>query len=361
MPDDFNSRKGTRTPIVVSGLVALILVVIALAVSLTAPSPRSARAGAVVEVAAEKIIGPTTCTAAPCNQLPSSFAPTLSPSRASVAYGTDPAQVLSVYLPHGRQTGTILYFHSGGWAGGTRTDIAPAIEYQLTRGWAIVSADYRLAPSVRAAGVMGDANQALRYVHANAKGLGLTTKTLVVAGESAGGHRAALLGLYPTISINPNQPATQQNASTKIDGVVDQVGPPDMQTFWKGSAWMQNVEETFLGCVVNRATIWASSTDLPDCTVAQEQHFSPAVWAQVCAAYHVSAPPVFMAYGGADPFVPPAVGTQQFGSLWAQIAPGKTWFDFEPASSHLTSYYLDINRMDRWFDHIAGVNGAPQW
>lgn len=351
MDSEPQENASRRLPVLAIVLLAAMVLVATAGFAVLGGSQKATAAPTVVNTAAKPfMIGPTTS-----NQLSSTYAPTLVPSRASVAYGANPAQVLDVYLPQGKQAGTILYFHSGGWGGGTRTDIAPAIEYQLTRGWAIVSADYRLTPTVRAAGVMGDANQALRYVHAYAKSLGLTAGPVVVAGESAGGHIAATLGLEVNVSVNPNLPANLKNASTRIDGVVDQVGPPDLQKFWRGSAWMQNVEETFLGCVLNRATMWSSSSGLPNCTVAQEQKYSPTFLAQLHIGFGIAAPPVFMAYGGSDPLVPPSVGAQRLGNLWAQAAPGKAWFDFEPASSHYTSYYLNINDLDSWFNHVGGV------
>ena len=351
MDSELQENTSRRLPVLAIALLAATVLIATAGFAVLGGSQKANAAPDVIDRAAKPfMIGPTTS-----NQLPSTYAPALVPSHTSVAYGTDPEQVMDVYLPQGKQAGTILYFHSGGWGGGTRTDIAPAIEYQLTRGWALVSADYRLSPSVRAAGVMGDANQALRYVHAYAKSLGLTAKPVVVAGESAGGHIAATLGLEVNVSVNPNLPANLLNASTRIDGVVDQVGPPNLQTFWKGSAWMQNVEETFLGCVLNRGTMWSSSIGLPNCTVAQEQKYSPMFLAQLHIGFHIAAPPAFMAYGGSDPLVPPSVGTQRLGALWAQAAPGKTWFDFEPTSSHYTSYYLNIVDLDSWFNHVAGV------
>ena len=62
-----------------------------------------------------------------------------------VAYGPDAAQLLDVYAPAGTTRGTIVYFHSGGWTGGSKTIVPPVVFQQLDRGWAVVSVDYRLA------------------------------------------------------------------------------------------------------------------------------------------------------------------------------------------------------------------------
>ena len=86
----------------------------------------------------------------------------------------------------------LVYFHGGGWTGGTR-----ALEPGDTRllpltamGTAVVSADYRLTPDAVWPAQLDDAGKALEWtVRA------FPSASVFVSGSSAGGHLAGLIGL----------------------------------------------------------------------------------------------------------------------------------------------------------------------
>ncbi|MTA87519.1 MAG: hypothetical protein F2549_00695, partial [Actinobacteria bacterium] len=119
-----------------------------------------------------------------------------------VSYGSDPNQNLEVFQSSGDAQGTIVYIHGGAWEGGSMQQNTSAIiqaqeeqertaefvqlaklassgvldelKPQLSRGWDIVSINYRLAtatsgPGIRATQLMNDVDHAMRYIVANAK------------------------------------------------------------------------------------------------------------------------------------------------------------------------------------------------
>ena len=143
-----------------------------------------------------------------------------------VAYGTDPAQRLDVFRPVGRQVGTILYFHSGGFIGGSKTNVPALVFQQLNRGWAVVSVEYRFAGSdgVRAPEVLADVDRSIRFVKANAGPLDLEVSTVVASGWSAGGLLALMAGVAPGFQVDPTLPPALAGVSPVVDGVITLAG-----------------------------------------------------------------------------------------------------------------------------------------
>ena len=90
----------------------------------------------------------------------------------------------------------VLHIHGGGYvmgsAGMSRRDIQ---ELSTTHNCVAVSVDYRLAPETRFPGSLEDNYAALRWMHTNAKELGIDVKRIAIKGESAGGGHAAGLAI----------------------------------------------------------------------------------------------------------------------------------------------------------------------
>jgi len=99
-----------------------------------------------------------------------------------------------LFRPDGTtQPRLIVYFHGGGWViGSSRTHHTVAALLAADTGCAVASIDYRLAPEHAFPAPCDDAVQAVQWFAAQRAGLGLRPDFLAVAGDSAGGHLAAL-------------------------------------------------------------------------------------------------------------------------------------------------------------------------
>jgi triacylglycerol lipase len=110
-----------------------------------------------------------------------------------------PAIRILVYKPRGegKLRSAILDIHGGGYVMGC-AEMARPEHWALLRefGCVIVSVDYRLAPDTAYPGALEDCYAALKWMHANAEGLGLDKARIGVSGVSAGGGLAAALALY---------------------------------------------------------------------------------------------------------------------------------------------------------------------
>ena len=86
---------------------------------------------------------------------------------------------------------TVVWFHGGGLTGGERT-LPKAL---LERGVIVVSASYRLSPQVRAPAYIEDAAAAVAWTFQNIHRYGGSPDRIFVAGHSAGGYLATMVGL----------------------------------------------------------------------------------------------------------------------------------------------------------------------
>jgi acetyl esterase/lipase len=103
-----------------------------------------------------------------------------------------------VFQPTGRTEPmpAILHIHGGGYVIGA-PEMNEAANRQLAAdlGCVIVSVDYRLAPDTPFPGPVEDCYAGLKWLHANAKELGVDPTRIAIQGESAGGGLAAGLAL----------------------------------------------------------------------------------------------------------------------------------------------------------------------
>lgn len=127
---------------------------------------------------------------------------------------------LEVYFPErhdlsGDPLPAIIFFHGGGWGGGTRDAFKYQCDYFASRGLVAVTVTYRLATKEAVAALKGnvsrkricipDAKSAIRWVKQNAEELGVDPNRLVAAGGSAGGHISLIATSNPRLN-DPNDP-----------------------------------------------------------------------------------------------------------------------------------------------------------
>jgi acetyl esterase/lipase len=105
---------------------------------------------------------------------------------------------LDLYLPEPRVglAPVLVYFHGGGFYGGSKSRGAKPLLYRLAAsGWVCASADYRLAPRASYADALADARRAVDWVGQHAAEYGADPKRVFLAGASAGAHLASAVAL----------------------------------------------------------------------------------------------------------------------------------------------------------------------
>ena len=109
----------------------------------------------------------------------------------------DGALAVRAYRPVLQETlPALVFFHGGGWTIGD-LDTHDVVCRQLALGarCAVFSVDYRLAPEHPFPAAVDDCFSATRYVHRNARTLGIDPDRIAVGGDSAGGNLAAVVAL----------------------------------------------------------------------------------------------------------------------------------------------------------------------
>lgn len=119
------------------------------------------------------------------------------PTRADFVYATiDGVDLkLDLYLPEATTPTPrlIVWVHGGAWRSGSKSDV-PVVGL-TDKGYAIASVDYRLSPVARFPAQVHDIKAAIRFLRAKEREYGYDAREIVIAGSSAGGHLAALVGV----------------------------------------------------------------------------------------------------------------------------------------------------------------------
>ncbi len=166
--------------------------------------------------------------------------PTLQADSANnVAYGSDPQQVLDMWLPANRSSDTtkvMILIHGGGWIGGDKTDLTAAAGntfgfFQFVYpGYAFFNINYRLATATtnQFPAQEDDVNAAVQYIYNHRSQYHISDK-FVIQGFSAGGH-LALLQAYKYTSPVKIEAVGAYYAITDLVALYN--NPPSFTTFY---------------------------------------------------------------------------------------------------------------------------------
>ncbi|MFN3470459.1 MAG: alpha/beta hydrolase fold domain-containing protein [Novosphingobium sp.] len=119
------------------------------------------------------------------------------PGAQALSYGSDPLQVMDLWVPDGAKAAPlVLYVHGGGWKRGSKDSaMGHALPgHMLGQGYAFAAINYRLVPAATVEQQAADVAQALAFVLARADRLGIDRSRVVITGHSAGAHLVALVG-----------------------------------------------------------------------------------------------------------------------------------------------------------------------
>jgi acetyl esterase/lipase len=198
---------------------------------------------------------------------------------------------LDIYQPRGL-TGpnpTLVYFHGGGWTGGSKEISALTFLPYLEMGWTVVNVEYRLASVSLAPAAVEDSRCALRWMYRNAKQYNFDLGKVVVTGNSAGGHLALTTGVLPASAGMERQcpgdrgPGPVSTEELKVAAIINWFGITDVVELLDGPN-MKSYAVAWLGSMGNREEM--------------AKRVSPLTYVRQ------GLPPVLTIHGDADPTVP---------------------------------------------------------
>jgi acetyl esterase/lipase len=149
----------------------------------------------------------------------------------------DRADKLDLYLPvppaQGKLSPAVVWIHGGGWTGGVKTENrAKNICTTLAdAGYVAVSVEYRLGDGAWPTN-LHDCKNGVRFLRANAAKYGIDPERIAVAGGSAGGHLALMVGFTgDNPAFEPTGAATPYpGVSSRVRAVINMYGIANMLT-----------------------------------------------------------------------------------------------------------------------------------
>jgi acetyl esterase/lipase len=228
----------------------------------------------------------------------------------NVAYGTDPQQVMDIYLPAGRSTTNtkvMILIHGGAWTTGDKSDFTIYVDSLKKRlpAYAVFNINYRLSNG--GANVFpaqeNDVKAAVEYIF-NKRSEFLISDKFVLLGASAGGHLALLQGYKHTSLV-------------KVKAIVDFYGPTNMTELYNNPA----------SPMIPPATVASIVGATPTSNPGLYQSSSPINYVML------DSPPTIILQGGLDPLVSPTQSTMLRDQLSIKGVPNQ--YVFYPNEGHV--------------------------
>lgn len=189
----------------------------------------------------------------------------------------------------------VFFTHGGGWVSGFRNqrNNISWCRYLASKGFAVVSIDYRLGISHTMNDILSDYTDALNYIKKNANKLYLDKDNIVLMGLSAGGHLTILYYAYNTFL----------NIADKISGIKGLV------LYYTPGNLMQLFDKNVKSVFAKVATVTALK-GLPNKTKEGEYiYYSPVFW------INENMKPVLLVHGQNDRTVPVSSSKELFKRL----------------------------------------------
>ena len=163
-----------------------------------------------------------------------------------IEYGTGGERKLQLdmYLPKGRTKATpaVIFIHGGAWKGGKRSDMKFYCVKFAEKGYVTATVTYRLMDEASFPAAVQDVKCAVRWLRANAAKYKVDPESIVVSGNSAGGHLSMMIGYSDDPSLEGS--GGNNNVSSRVCAVVNFYGPTDLTTDF---AKKQELVKEFIG------------------------------------------------------------------------------------------------------------------
>ena len=147
----------------------------------------------------------------------------------NIRYGTaNIRQTLDLYIPENgsKPSPVIIWIHGGGWNNGTKKNMH--VDGLAKYGYAIASVDYRFTRDTIFPAQIKDCNAAIDLLWKNASKYNLDTSRFIIAGASAGGHLATLIGMSSNNHVKEFYPFSIKKNPVHFLAVVNYYGLTDL-------------------------------------------------------------------------------------------------------------------------------------
>jgi len=196
---------------------------------------------------------------------------------------------LDFHLPASKpRVPLIVWVHGGAWRAGSKKDMP--LGKLVAEGYAVASVDYRLSTHAKFPAQIHDLKAAIRFLRGHGREWKLPTTKIVIAGDSAGGHLAALVGVSNGNAELEGDLGRDRSQSSAVQGIISFYGGANLTTILNQS--------TPHGLRVRVPALELLLGDMPTNAPALARLASP--------VFHVDKndPPLLLLHGDQDPQMP---------------------------------------------------------
>jgi acetyl esterase/lipase len=122
----------------------------------------------------------------------------------------------------------VVWVHGGAWRSGSKADMP--LGALVGKGYAVASVDYRLTPVAPFPAQVHDIKAAIRFLRARQGEFGYDASRIAVAGNSAGGHLAALVGVTNGHKELAGDVGEHRDQSSEANAIVSLYGMSNLTT-----------------------------------------------------------------------------------------------------------------------------------
>jgi acetyl esterase/lipase len=195
---------------------------------------------------------------------------------------------LDLHLPSKARSPLIIWIHGGAWCAGSKSDMP--LEALVQEGYAVASVDYRLSTDARFPAQIHDIKAAIRFLRRHGSDWSLRSDKIVVAGNSAGAHLAALVGVSNGHTELEGTVGDDRDRSSTVQGIISFYGASNLTT------------------ILAQSTPHGLSVRVPalELLLGGQPGDVPAVARLASPVFHVDAsdPPLLLLHGDQDPQMP---------------------------------------------------------
>ena len=235
---------------------------------------------------------------------------------------------LDLHLPHGKpREPLIVWVHGGAWRSGSKSSVP--IGKLAEEGYAIASVDYRLSTAARFPVQIHDLKASIRFLRGHSRQWHVPSRKIVIAGDSAGGHLAALVGVSNGHAELEGEIGNDRAQSSDVQGIISFYGAANLTT------------------ILNQSTPHGLKVRVPalDLLLGGQPDDVPALARLASPVFHVDShdPPLLLLHGDQDPQMPVNQALELYGAYQKAKAPVQ--LEIVHGAAHGGAAFYDAERM----------------
>lgn len=235
---------------------------------------------------------------------------------------------LDLYLPS-RKPGSplLIWVHGGAWRSGSKSSMP--LEKLVEDGYAIASVDYHLSTQAKFPAQIHDLKAAIRFLRAHGAEWHLPTKKIAIAGDSAGAHLAALVGVSNDNSDLEGNVGNDLKQSSAVQGILSFYGAANLTT------------------ILQQSTPHGLDVRVPalQLLLGGQPTNAPALARLASPVFHVDShdPPLLLLHGDQDPQMPVNQSLELLGAYQKVKAPAQ--LELVHGAAHGGPMFYDDERL----------------